>query len=200
MITNPSEKDEIYLRNVEKIGSSPDNIKCLENVLSEEDHATLLDYVKTRKRWILEPWDAYSVGMDQLPINILRMLEKIFTLVHKSATELYGVDINFFTTDNLALLKFEKGLALYPHVDTNSAESNHIASIYYINDDYIGGELCFPDLNINIKPTPNSVIFFPGNENYLHEVRTIVAGDRYSSSMWFQYTGSTFTKNAEWYK
>lgn len=199
MITNPSEKDDIYLNNVEKIGNSPDNIKCIENVLSPEDYATLLDFTKNQKLWVLEPWDAYSLGVDKLPPNILAMLAKIFRLVWNEATKLYGVEINNFNKENLALLKFEKGLFLRPHIDTQSAESNHIASIYYINDDYIGGELCFPDLNINIKPTPNSVIFFPGNENYLHEVRKIISGDRFTSSMWFQFTGSSFTKNAEWY-
>jgi hypothetical protein len=199
MITNPSAKDEIYLKNVEKIGNSPENIVCIENVLSPEDHAVLLDYTKTQKLWNLEPWDSFSIGVDKLPENILAMLAKIFRLVYNTATKKYGVEINNFNKANLALLKFEKGLFLRPHIDTQSAESNHIASIYYINDDFIGGELCFPDLNINIKPIPNSVIFFPGNENYLHEVRKIVDGDRFTSSMWFQFTGSTFTQNAEWY-
>jgi hypothetical protein len=199
MITNPSEKDEVYLKNVEKIGNSPDNIVCIENVLSPEDYATLLDFTKNQELWVLEPWDSYSIGVDKLPPNILAMLAKIFRLVWNEATKLYGVGINNFNKENLALLKFEKGLFLRPHIDTESAESNHIASIYYINEDYIGGELCFPDLNINIKPIPNSVIFFPGNENYLHEVRKIISGDRFTSSMWFQFTGSSFTKNAEWY-
>jgi hypothetical protein len=199
MITNPSEKDEIYLKNVEKIGNSSDNIVCIENVLSPEEHATLLDFSKTQKLWVLEPWDSYSIGVDKLPENILAILAKIFRLVWNEATKRYGVEINNFNKENLALLKFEKGLFLRPHIDTESAESNHIASIYYINDDYIGGELCFPDFNINIKPIPNSVMFFPGNENYLHEVRKIISGDRFTSSMWFQFTGSSFTKNAEWY-
>lgn len=199
MIKNPSEKDEIYLANVAKIGNNQDNIVCIENVLSPEDHARMLDYVKKEKLWVLEPWDSFSIGVDKLPEDILNMLGKIFRLVYNTATTKYGVDINNFNKENIALLKFEKGLFLRPHIDTQSAESNHIASIYYINDDYIGGELCFPDLNINIKPTPNSVIFFPGNEDYLHEVREIIDGNRFTSSMWFQFAGSTFTKNAEWY-
>jgi Rps23 Pro-64 3,4-dihydroxylase Tpa1-like proline 4-hydroxylase len=200
MIKNPSAKDEIYLKNVEKIGKSPENIRLIEDVLSEEEHATLLDYVKTNELWTLEPWDCYSVKMDKLPVDILNMLEKIFAIVHKNATQAYRVDIDYFEKVNIALLKFAKGLVLHPHVDTDSAESNHIASIYYINDDFTGGELCFPELNINIKPKPNSLVFFPGNENYLHEVKTISSGNRYSSSMWFQFTGSTFNKNAEWYR
>lgn len=199
MITNPSEKDEIYLKNVEKIGDSVENIKYIENVLSEEEHSAILEYARNRESWTLEPWDSYTVGRDDLPANIVAMLEKVFAFVHKTATDLYDVKINEFIKKDLILIKFTKGLALYPHIDTDSAESNHIASIYYINDDYVGGEISFPDLNIYIKPKPNSLIFFPGNENYLHEVHTIVAGNRYSSSMWFQFAGSTFNKKAEWY-
>jgi hypothetical protein len=199
MIKNLSEKDEIYLKNVEKIGNSPENIKIIENVLSEEEHAILLDYVRNRKLWILEPWDAYSIAMDQLPVDIFNMLQRVFTIVYENATKAYGVDINYFEKKNISFLKFEENLVLMPHVDTESAESNHIASIYYLNDDFTGGELCFPEFNINIKPKPNSLVFFPGNENYLHEVKKISSGNRYSSSMWFQFAGSTFTKKAEWY-
>lgn len=199
MIINPSEKDEVYLKNVSKIGNSADNIKYIENVLSEEEHLALLDYVRNRKEWVHEPWDAKTVGRDQMPQNILAMLEKIFEFVQKTATDFYGVEINPFKKSNILLIKFPKGLVLHPHIDTDSAESNHIASIYYINDDYVGGEINFPDHNLKISPKPNSVVFFPGNENYLHEVLTILKGDRYSTSMWFQFAGSTFNKNAEWY-
>ena len=199
MIKNPSEKDDIYLKNVEKIGKSAENIRYVENFLPKEDHAALLDYVLNRGLWIVEPWRAHTVAMDQLPTNILIILEKIFEFIHKNATDAYGVDINFFKKEDISLFKFPKDLVLPPHIDTDSAESNHIASIYYINDDYLGGELCFPEFGINIKPKPNSLIFFPGNENYLHEVKKVLKGDRYSSSMWFQFTGSNFNKNAEWY-
>jgi hypothetical protein len=199
MITNPSEKDEIYLKNVEKIGKSVDSLKYIENFLPEEDHKTLLEYVRSQKEWAVQPWDSQTIGLDKMPENIVSILEEMSVRVHKEMTDLYDVEINPFDRNNLVLIKFEKGLALYPHVDTDSAESNHLASIYYINDDYIGGEICFPDLKVYIKPTPNSLIFFPGNENYLHEVRTILTGDRFSSSMWFQFTGSTFTQKSEWY-
>ena len=200
MINDFSEKDEIYLANVAKIGNSADNIRYIENVLSEEEHSILLDYVIDRKEWVHEPWDAKTVGKDQMPENILNTLQKIFEFVHKTATDFYGVEINPFNKNNLVLIKFPRGLVLHPHVDTESVESNHIASIYYINDDYIGGEINFPDHNIKISPKPNSLVFFPGNENYLHEVLTILSGSRYSTSMWFQFSGSTFIKNGEWYK
>jgi len=199
MINDPSEKDEIYLANVAKIGGSIENIQYIENILSEKDHKILLNYVKNSESWQEQPWFARTIKSEYLSEEILEMLNKIFEFVHKKATDLYRVDINNFDKSELHLVKFVEGFWLIPHVDTLSSEKNHIASVYYINDDYVGGEIVFPDHNLNIKPKPNSLIIFPGNENYLHEVVKILKGDRYSSAMWFQFTGSTFNKKAEWY-
>jgi len=44
MIEQPSEKDEIYLANVRKIGNATENIQYIENLLPEEDHKVLLEY------------------------------------------------------------------------------------------------------------------------------------------------------------
>jgi hypothetical protein len=199
MIKSPSEKDEIYLANVAKIGNSTDNIQYIEKVLSEEEHTNLLNYVKNARSWEKQPWEAITIESESLPEEILTTLNKVFQLVYKKSVELYNVDINPFHKSAIHLVKFVKGFSLDPHVDTLSSEGNHIASVYYINDDYTGGEINFPDHKLQIKPKPNSLIIFPGNENYLHEVLEIVDNDRYSSAMWFQFTGSSFNKKAEWY-
>lgn len=199
MIKNPSEKDELYLANVAKIGDSIENIKYIKNVLSEEEHSVLLAYVKNADSWNHEPWQARTIRSKDVPEHILDMLDKVFTLVYKTATDLYGVEIDPFHKNGLHLVKFVEGFFLNPHVDTLSDESLHIASVYYINDDYQGGEIRFPKHNLKIKPEPNSLVIFPGNENYLHEVTKITKDNRYSSAMWFKFTGSNFSKKSEWY-
>lgn len=199
MITNPSEKDDVYLSNVAKIGNSVENIQYLENVLPEENHKILFDYVKNVKSWKKQPWHVETIVANDLPKEIFEILNNVSELIYKKATDFYGVELNNFRKTELHLVKFVKDFNLDPHVDTLSSEKNHIASIYYINDDYVGGEIVFPDHNLKIKPKPNSLIIFPGNENYLHEVLRIIKGDRYSSSMWFQFAGSTFNKKSEWY-
>lgn len=199
MIKDPSEKDEIYLANVAKIGNSINNIQYIKNVLSQDEHKLILDFVKTRKSWKIEPWDAKVIISPNMRKEVLDALNKVFTLAYEKSKNFYDVDINFFEELSINLLKFEKDFYLRQHIDTKSSESNHIASVYYINDDYIGGEINFPIYKLKIKPEPNSLIIFPGNENYLHEVLKITSGDRYSSSLWFQYAGSTFNKKREWY-
>jgi hypothetical protein len=199
MIEEPSKKDTIYLKNVEKIGNSIENIIYIENVLSIEEHQRLLDYTKSRDSWVKQPWDAQTIQTDEFDSNTFLALQKVFTFVHNKTTSLYDVDIDFFKIGGIPLIKFESGFRLDPHVDTLSNELNHIASIYYINDDYEGGEINFTNHKLKIKPKANSLIIFPGNENYPHEVAEVLVGNRYTSSVWFQFTGSTFNKKKEWY-
>jgi len=199
MINEPSEKDKIYLDNVKKIGNSKDNILYMENVISEEEHQLLLNYVKNSESWKEQPWEAMTIESNDLSEEIINILKKIFKIVYKKSTDVYDVAINYFKENSLHLVKFIEGFYLIPHTDTLSDESNHVASVYYINDDYEGGEINFPGHNLKIKPKANSLIVFPGNENYLHEVLEIVDKPRYSSAMWFQFTGSTFNKKSEWY-
>jgi hypothetical protein len=199
MIEKPSEKDDIYLANVAKIGNSPDNIIYIENVLHKDEHKQILDFVTRRKFWVPQPWDAKTIALDQMSDEVIDSLEKVFTVAYEKAKDVYDVPIDIFSKDRFNLIKFEKDFVLHPHADVSSNESLHIASIYYINDDYEGGEIHLIDHNIKIKPKPNSLIIFPGNENYTHEVFRILEGERYSSSLWFQFTGSNFNKNREWY-
>jgi len=199
MIENPSEKDEIYLANVAKIGDSIENIQYIEDVLSKEEHKVLLEYAKNTESWEKQPWLVYSVTSGLLPENVRETLKKIFEMIYKKSTDFYGVDLDPLKIPALYIVRFDEGFFLPIHTDTMSAESNHIASVYYINDDYEGGEICFPHHNLKIKPKANSMIFFPGNENYNHEVLKVVGKPRYSAAMWFQFTGSTFNKNSEWY-
>jgi len=199
MIKDTDGKDEIYLANVAKIGSSAENIQYIENALSKEDHKVLLEYVKNAEDWKEQPWLARTVESQNLPEEIFEILKKTSELVYKKITDFYDIAINPHRESRLHVVKFVKGFYLVPHVDTLSSEGNHIASVYYINDDYLGGEIDFPDHSLKIKPKANSLIIFPGNENYVHGVNEIIDNDRYSSAMWFQFTGSTFDKQGEWY-
>lgn len=199
MIENPSEKDEIYLANVAKIGDSVNNIQYMQDVLPAEEHKAILDYVKSVESWNDEPWLVKTVRSHEMPNEIKNLLEKVFTVVYQKSVELYDVNINPLKKDSLTLFKFPEGFELNQHVDTLSDESLHIASVYYINDDYTGGEISFKDHDLTIKPKANSLVIFPGNESYTHGVNKIFDNDRYSSALWFQFTGSTFSKKSEWY-
>ena len=60
----------------------------------------------------------------------------------------------------------------------------HITSLIFLNDDYEGGqfELCDGEFIPNV--TQGSVVVFPSNFMYAHEVKKVVRGNRYSVMTW----------------
>ena len=64
-----------------------------------------------------------------------------------------------------------EGAPLIEHVDNHSDPSIEYAVIVYINDDYSDGELVFPEMGIELKPSAKSLLIFPAGERYLHGVK-----------------------------
>lgn len=82
----------------------------------------------------------------------------------------------------LSISKYDKGASMGKHVDSydeNGLET--ISVVAYINDDYEGGEIEFPEQNIIIKPTAGSIIIFPSQKPYFHCSNIIKNGNKYIS-------------------
>lgn len=52
------------------------------------------------------------------------------------------------------------------------------SALLYLNNDYQGGEIEFPQENLILKPEPGTLIFFKGNQNSMHGVNEIIKGER----------------------
>lgn len=168
------------------LGNSVDNIQITENVLSKEEHKQLLDYTINVSSWETQPWGVKILLSKEMPEEIINMLEKIFKIAHKKCTDFYNVNLYDVEKKQIPLVKFEKGYKMNEHADT----AGDFAAIYYINDDYEGGQINFMDHNLKIKPKANSFITFPSNSDYWHEVLENTGKERYSSTLWFKFVGS----------
>lgn len=56
--------------------------------------------------------------------------------------------------------------------------------VVYLNDDYEGGEIFYPNKNISIKPIARSLVMHPGNKEYEHGVTEVSGSTRYSLAWW----------------
>jgi hypothetical protein len=82
-----------------------------------------------------------------------------------------------------------------PHADNERRERrrwvpNHTpqrdyTGIGYLNDDFTGGELVFPHLDVAITPKPGLLVAFPSNHKFVHAVPKVLSGKRYSLPIWF---------------
>jgi hypothetical protein len=82
-----------------------------------------------------------------------------------------------------------------PHADNERLENgawvpNHTpqrdyTGIAYLNDNFTGGDLVFPELNVVITPKPGLLVGFPSNHDFVHAVPEVLSGKRYSLPVWF---------------
>jgi len=55
----------------------------------------------------------------------------------------------------------------------------------YLNDDFTGGELVFPNRDVIITPKPDLLVGFPSNHKFVHAVPKVLSVKRYSLPVWF---------------
>tara|TARA_R110000803_G_scaffold53388_2_gene109605 strand:+ start:86 stop:682 length:597 start_codon:yes stop_codon:yes gene_type:complete len=89
---------------------------------------------------------------------------------------------------DIQVLKYEKKGMYHFHVDHGALVPRTISLIYFLNDDYEGGELCFKfpgnPQEFIIEKKANRLIVWPSNFLYPHAVKPVTKGTRYSVVSW----------------
>lgn len=139
--------------------------------------------------------DTYSISIpyENVKVDTFRgyfneTLQKIFFDAFDKVERDYQNDfrINYTNHDNYQILKYGVGQKFTNHQDDSEQNHRRISSIYYINEDYEGGELLFPRFDITYKPKANEVIFFPSTYVYNHSVNPVISGTRYAVVSWIK--------------
>jgi predicted 2-oxoglutarate/Fe(II)-dependent dioxygenase YbiX len=97
----------------------------------------------------------------------------------------YGVGGHYIPhVDAETLYKDDNGLELW-----EKTLDRDLSVVYFINDDFSGGELFFPALDLVIEPEAGTLVCFPSDHNYIHGVRPVTAGHRYTIVTWMRVAG-----------
>lgn len=59
-----------------------------------------------------------------------------------------------------------------------------VSILLYLNDDYEGGELEFPDWGVTFKPKTGTLIAFPSYIEFSHRVHPVTKGERFNLVSW----------------
>lgn len=73
------------------------------------------------------------------------------------------------------------------HTDHGFSYICTVSCVTYLNDDYSGGELYFPYLDIEWKPEFGDSVFFPSTFIYAHSSKPVKSGVKYSAVTMFDY-------------
>jgi hypothetical protein len=88
--------------------------------------------------------------------------------------------------DSYGILKYGKGQKFVNHIDDSPNATRRISTVYYLNDNYTGGEINFPKFGITLKPKANQMIIFPSSFVYNHSVDPVIEGQRYAIVSWIK--------------
>jgi hypothetical protein len=182
-------------------GTSVDQIQERENFMTDEEKLFLLNAAKSIDTWdktethynddgvvIYDAsyWDnrvASRPILDKIDPEISLVIEKLVARLKVEVDNFFNVDAK---PTSPAIVRWMPGYKQEPHADKQlqNGEPNDfpwydLAGLFYLNDDYEGGELYFKNQGIEFKPKPGAAYFFPGDIGYSHGVKEITSGIRY---------------------
>ena len=188
-------------------GDSPDNIVALENFMTQEELEYLNKFARNNTVWDYTEsvyndegvciYDASYWNDRVATADTLRSVDPTIVEIITGMQERLKVEVDKFLKVDAwptspAIVRWLPGQYQHPHADKELHEGDNagkpndfpfydIAGLFYINDDYEGGELYFPKQGIQFKPKPGAAYFFPGDLHYIHGVTEITSGVRYVS-------------------
>lgn len=93
------------------------------------------------------------------------------------------------------LMKYEPGGWIHPHID--GSPIIYASCTFQLNDEFTGGEFWFWNGKHKIKLRQGDGLIFPAGPFWVHEVRNIDTGARYSVNSFILSAGPELHKNIE---
>ena len=178
-----------------------DYIEVYENKLTPETCNAIINFFNQNALWDTSTFSndkentgaTSKVDMNEYWITNKDQYYDVLSKTFKSAVDKYiKVHTRITPTAYTAfrLNHYAEGGFMKNHVD-NIYRSHgqqygypHLTSLLFLNDNYEGGEFVMLDDTYKAKVKQGSVIVFPSNFMYDHEVKKVTKGNRYSVMTW----------------
>lgn len=149
------------------------------NTKTRDTHSIGVSYLGEKK-------DISSINnMSELfLVNLNNMFFENFDPIEKNYMSSYGVSSDWH--DSYGILKYGEGQQFTNHIDDHPSYHRRVSTVYYLNDNYTGGEINFPRFNVTFKPKANQMIIFPSTYVYNHSVSPVIEGKRYAVVSWLK--------------
>jgi hypothetical protein len=165
--------------------------KIILNFISQEECDFLLNYAKTNAPWQKsknEYWSercSYFHNLhDDDPYKI--KMSDINNKIKQALIEHYRLDKIW--SDTIHIAKWPEGFFADAHYDGEQDPAygawnyahRKFGTVLYLNEDYLGGEIYYPQYGIEVKPRAGCLIMHRGSSDQMHGIKEITSGTRYS--------------------
>lgn len=97
----------------------------------------------------------------------------------------YNIRMDFMEAINY--VRYNEGQHFNVHADHGFSYICTVSSVMYLNDDYEGGELWFPYLDVTYVPKYGDIVLFPSTFIYSHASKPVTRGTKYAAVTMFDY-------------
>jgi hypothetical protein len=192
------------------MSSANNYIKVIDDFLPEEERSQGLDICRRATDNAMLVGDVVDTQIRNTLINQKNLVEKDRDFSNKFSSGLWDHTTEYlrkfefcspeyahghsfdrnFKIEELSFLKYKKGGFYKLHSDEDflwkciSEWYRLISYVYFVNDDYSGGKLVFPQHDQKIHPKKNRLVIFPSNWCFEHTVEPVIKGTRYTIVTW----------------
>jgi hypothetical protein len=157
------------------------DIFYIENVLEQELLDEIQSVINNENEWINEGVSHEQPSVKFLGAEIINKLKNIFNdiLIFDNLPE------SKIIRDPAYVSRYQTDQSLFVHWDADPTQHpecrTRYGAVLYINDDFEGGELFYPKIELTIKPKKNMFICHRGDmPEYEHGINKIIKGNRYT--------------------
>src|SRR4051812_18328511 len=167
-----------------------------ESLVSRTDEATDSAGVQ----WLIDKAIRDTQELSLSPAATARLDSIVKDSVDRHVNAFFGIQVRDW--EPMQLLHYGVGGHYIPHVDAETLFKDEIglemwektldrdlSIVYFLNDDFDGGELYFPVLDLLIKPQSGTLVCFPSDHHFVHGVKPVTLGHRYTGVTWLRVTG-----------
>lgn len=154
-------------------------------IMGSEENPNIVD----KKIRNVEVWDLGNIGVkSRTDIYWANYLCFLFTKYLRRYAEETEINTGDESIINIQILKYKNYGHYSFHVDHRKPYPRTLSCIFFVNDNYKGGELVFKFpgsyQELNIEKKSNRLIIWPSNFLYPHAVKPVTDGVRYSVVAW----------------
>jgi hypothetical protein len=174
--------------------TNPDpNIFVIKNFITPNDALSLAGLAKsaTREEWAKynntdrdehNEWEDRILLLDQcegFDTEKQKLVNDLFVKIQKEINKILNKDIYEYTGFS-GIYRASKGQLMKTHSDSGLGPKFKYGVVLYLNGDYQGGEIFYPNIGLEFKPEAYSLVLHPAHEAYRHGVKEVYDGTRYS--------------------
>jgi len=140
-----------------------------------------------------DPWHNRTIPHVDAPDEIRALMTNIRSRAIALIQRAYKLKQPLYA-DSFAMTRWRLGEDQKPHADSENLDGSphpypwrQYGAIMYLNTDYEGGQLIFPQHGVAPVISAGMLAFFPGDRHHVHGVTPIERGVRYTLAMFLTH-------------